>query len=138
MNQAKRLTVGRTLVTLVALFWALGAIGADFNDTHVFNPAWLPHARFHAAFQLVLTACTAAIAIRLVWSPQLGYGTLLTAIYPLAFFVTPLVPGVAFSDPGQPVREIAGMPGQVAMATVTLGILALAAFITRPPATVTR
>lgn len=120
-----RSILGRVLITLVALFWALGACAADFNQTHVFNPAWTPHARFHGAFQLVLALATNAVAVRLTWSRSLFYGAVLAGIYPAAFFVTPLVPGVAFSDPGQPVHNLAGIPGQLVMAAVTLSLLAL-------------
>jgi hypothetical protein len=121
----KRARIGRGLVTFVALFWALGAIAADFNETHVFNTQWLPHARFHAAFQLVCAACTCVIAIRLTWSRDLRRGALLAAIYPAAFFVTPLVPGVSFSDPGRPAPAIAGLPGQLVLAVVTVSLLVL-------------
>ncbi|KAK1021021.1 hypothetical protein LTR33_018606, partial [Friedmanniomyces endolithicus] len=41
------LTPGRALITLANLLYAVGAFAADFNETHVYNPRWPPHARFH-------------------------------------------------------------------------------------------
>lgn len=38
---------GRIFLTLSALSQAFGPFIADFNETHVLNPRWPPHARFH-------------------------------------------------------------------------------------------
>lgn len=39
--------LGRALLSLSALGQILGPFLADFNETHVLNPNWPPHARFH-------------------------------------------------------------------------------------------
>ena len=44
--------LGRLLLSLVLVATAGGLIGFQWNETHVFNPGWQPHARFHAV-QLV-------------------------------------------------------------------------------------
>lgn len=41
--------VGRLFVTAAVLGSGIGHALADLNRTHVFNPRWMPHARFHAA-----------------------------------------------------------------------------------------
>ena len=122
---------GRILVTFVALFWALGAVAADFNETHVFNPTWPPHARFHAVFLLVVLLATTTVALGMTWSGN-RLGAVLIAVYPAAFFVVPIVPGVAFSDPGLPAHDIAGIPGQLVMSGITFGLLGIAWILTRP------
>jgi hypothetical protein len=38
---------GRILLTLVALVTGLGGYVMDWNETHVYNPHWTPHAKFH-------------------------------------------------------------------------------------------
>ena len=40
-------TAGRTILTIGNLLYSIGAFVADFNETHVYNPRWPPHARFH-------------------------------------------------------------------------------------------
>lgn len=39
--------LGRIFLTLSAAGQVLGPFIADFNETHVLNPRWPPHARFH-------------------------------------------------------------------------------------------
>jgi hypothetical protein len=81
----------------------------------------------------LLTVCTALVALRLIWATtELLNGTLLICIYPAAFLLMPLVPGVAFSDPGQPEREMAGIPGQIWMAVITLALSALGYWLAKP------
>jgi peptidoglycan/LPS O-acetylase OafA/YrhL len=53
---------GRILLTLVALTTAVGGYIADWNETHVYNPKWPPHAKFHNGQTLstgVLLGCSA-------------------------------------------------------------------------------
>lgn len=49
---AQRLTASRILLVLENLFYATGAFVADFNETHVYNPSWPPHARFHNGMRI--------------------------------------------------------------------------------------
>jgi hypothetical protein len=41
------LTVGRSAIILGNLLYSIGAFVFDYNETHVLNPRWPPHAKFH-------------------------------------------------------------------------------------------
>ncbi|ESZ99281.1 PksA [Sclerotinia borealis F-4128] len=39
--------LGRSILAFVAVTSSIGGFIADWNDTHVYNPRWPPHAKFH-------------------------------------------------------------------------------------------
>ena len=47
MNTSPGLTCGRSLLSIVATVTACGPFIFDWNETHVYNPRWPPHAKFH-------------------------------------------------------------------------------------------
>lgn len=49
--------LGRALLTLSATAQFVGTFIADFSETHVLNPRWPPHARFHNGQTMSMGAC---------------------------------------------------------------------------------
>src|SRR5262245_40345471 len=41
----------------------------DIGPTHIFHPAWIPHARFHAVWQLSVNTMLGILAVLLIWWP---------------------------------------------------------------------
>jgi hypothetical protein len=50
----KQRSAGRWILTLVAALTAVGGFLANWTRTHLFNPNWPPHARFHDALTILL------------------------------------------------------------------------------------
>jgi hypothetical protein len=40
-------STGAILITVVGITTSIGAYIADWNETHIYNPRWPPHAKFH-------------------------------------------------------------------------------------------
>lgn len=89
------MSTGRKILTGVAVATAVGGFLVDWNRTHLFNPAWPPHARFHDAQTIstgALLGSAGVLALR-----QGDEGILLGALLPAFFWVSM---GTAFLYPG--------------------------------------
>jgi hypothetical protein len=71
-----RTRAGKAILTFVIAVFPVINVLADWNKTHLFNPTWHPHARFHAAVMSLIVWCVSAIALCLLWrrskEPELG------------------------------------------------------------------
>jgi len=60
--------VSRILFCLVSVYLVVGAHIADYSRTHLFDPRWPPHAKFHDGqtlmFSILLAALTILFALR--------------------------------------------------------------------------
>lgn len=57
----------KIIITIVTLFYGVVPAIADMNDTHLLNPLWSEHARFHAAWFLAFAAGVSGTALYLIW-----------------------------------------------------------------------
>jgi hypothetical protein len=64
------LTPGRILLTLSQLSYSIGSFLADYNETHVLNPRWPPHARFHNGQTMSLAVLLAGLSIWFLYRPS--------------------------------------------------------------------
>ena len=84
----KRLPLGKVVLTLAALYPPIGAFAMDWNETHLYNPRWSGHAKFHDAQTLSLSAQCAALTLWQVWRPgpdsrsRLNWTALLVGLLP--------------------------------------------------------
>ena len=96
-----RQTIGLVLLTVLAAFAAISGVVFDFTPTHIYNPAWPPHARFHGYLSIARTVLIMVAVIALAWGPVragLRAGFRILALLLLGWlavwFVAPLaVPG---------------------------------------------
>ena len=62
-------TVGLVGITLVNAFAGISGVVVDFTASHIYNPAWPPHAQFHGYLSIARTVLIMAAAILLAWGP---------------------------------------------------------------------
>lgn len=109
----KSITIGKLLVTLVALVTLFGAYIADWNHTHIFNPHWPPHAKFHNAQTILLGTVLGFLSLWFLWFQKGDKRSVfrLAIIFASLYWITQAIsisfPGTAlfdpeFSYPGQP------------------------------------
>ena len=83
--------LGRILITFVLFNMMVGPILVHWNHTHVFNPAWPPHARFHTVLGDFMMLGYAVVALWLVWRRSVDQGTGV-CWWPLWYPSSPIAP----------------------------------------------
>ncbi|MDM8348115.1 hypothetical protein P8H27_04305 [Pseudomonas sp. sp1636] len=58
----------KIFITIGIIFYAVVVPFFEINNTHVFNPAWEPHARLHEAWQLSTNTAIGIFSLWLTWS----------------------------------------------------------------------
>lgn len=98
-------TTGKLLISFIGVFTALSPYIADWNKTHIYNPTWPPHAKFHNAQTMVLGALLGMLTIYSLWfrkgvdeKQKVNEATLLAALYWVAQFPALLFPGAKLVD----------------------------------------
>jgi hypothetical protein len=86
---------GRWILSAVAVSMISGGVLADWNRTHLLNPRWTPHARFHDAWSILLTAGMGATALYLLWRRRAEPGIAAALLAEVA-----AAQGLSYSFPG--------------------------------------
>ena len=95
----KRPGKGQQILTSVAVLTTVGGFLADWNRTHLFNPNWPPHAKFHDALSIALGSLLGASGLYLLLrrgkDPQtdLALGALLPSLFWVAQAASFAFPG---------------------------------------------
>jgi hypothetical protein len=131
----------RLIFAFLAIQLIVGSHLADFNRTHIFNPNWPPHAKFHDAqtltFSWLLSICSVFFAWRKTNERLTSVlaASLFAAVYFIAQMGAILYPGTALFDPDTitPASMLLGIPGQVYVEIVTFALVGLAAWLALKP-----
>ena len=99
--------LGRICLTVSAVLLLFGSFIADFNETHIYNPRWPPHARFHNGQTMSMSVCLGLATLYYTWRsvpPSAKKDSLFTAtIFASLYWVTGmsaiLYPGAKGMDP---------------------------------------
>lgn len=129
----RNLRIGAWMITLVALVTIIGPFLADWNETHIFNPRWTPHAKFHNAQTMLLGVGLGVSALWFVWrrNGDRKSNLLAAVIFAALYYITQAgsitFPGTALFDPEfDPGSSI---PGQPILDAVILGLLGIAYYL---------
>ncbi len=100
-------SVYRTLFTLVGLVTCAGAYLADWNETHIYNPRWPPHAKFHNGQTMSMGLALGIATLYYLWRPLNGETAennlhtvvVFASLYWITQLSAILYPGTMFADP---------------------------------------
>ena len=142
MTNRRTRMVGLWLLTAANLFQVIGTYGADWNETHIYNRRWPPHAKFHNAQTMAMAVVLAVASLYFVWrkrgdaSTNVLAAAVLGAVYWVTQALANFYPGVAWTDPeflkaGQTLNDIAP---QMILDPIVLGVVFLGWYLARKPA----
>ena len=94
---------GRALISLTSLVTAVGPYRADWNETHVHNPAWPPHAKFHNGQTMSMGLCLGLACVYYTWRDSTADSAITAMVFGSLYYVTGLAawffPGTLPMDP---------------------------------------
>jgi hypothetical protein len=108
------LTAGKLLLTATSAWSTFGSYVFDWNDTHIHNPEWTPHAKFHNAQSMSMGAYLGAPALYTLWrrggwdARALNATALAASGYWVTQLSAALYPGTALFDYARKPRNASG------------------------------
>ena len=109
--------ISRIMLSVLTVFTTAVSIGVDWNESHVFNPDWVPHAVFHDVMLLVTLVGITAVSLWLIWrrslEPSVGIrvASAFQIIFWGSFYVAVWVPGASpGAEMGMSPPTLLGLP----------------------------
>ena len=105
MSSKWKLFTARVILTVIAVGTIVSPYLADWNATHIYNPLWPPHAKFHNAQTMALGTLMGIAGLFFTWwrgsdlRPKLLAAWLFTGFYWISQVFAFGFPGVAWTDP---------------------------------------
>jgi hypothetical protein len=136
MSPNAKLLTGRVILTVIAVGTIVSPYIADWNATHIYNPLWPPHAKFHNAQTMVMGVMLGISGLFFLWRRRGDGADLVPAIVLIALYWVSqlpafLFPGVAWTDPNllQPGQSLTDVPIQLKGDVVLFPLMILASWL---------
>jgi hypothetical protein len=75
LNEKTMLLTSQIIFTVISSITIIMSMGFGLNKTHMTNPLWPPHARFHWAGEFLNVMSVQCLALFLVWGHYPGRGS---------------------------------------------------------------
>jgi hypothetical protein len=127
-----KVPVEKILVSLVSLVTIFGAFLFDWDETHIFNPNWPPHAKFHNGQTMSMGVALGLLSLYLLWRKktisnfEFNIAVLISSLYWLTQASAIFYPGTDFFDPNTvnlPRSHAFGLPIQVVLQLALYSLL---------------
>ena len=125
----------RLIFTVIGVSLPIAAHAADMNRTHIYNPRWPPHAKFHNGQTLSMSLLLGGLTIFLAWWPSRNVPAMVTAAAVAAslYFISQssaiLYPNTAYFDPEFKPQTVRGVPLAVVIDVVYLCAVVVASWL---------
>jgi hypothetical protein len=129
--------LGRWILSSIAALTALSPYVADMNKTHMYNPNWSPHAKYHDAQTMLLGSLLGISSLYFLWRKrgnqqlQLQVATLLASLFWLSQAGSIFFPGAEFFDPAYAhlVPKVSGIRFNQAMIDIVVLLFIAIAYL---------
>lgn len=99
------ISTGKALLSLTSAWSVVGSYVFDWNETHIHNPEWPAHAKFHNAQTMSTGAALGAAGLYALWGHRgpwtrgrLQVGAAAASLYWVTLLSATLYPGTALFD----------------------------------------
>jgi hypothetical protein len=106
------ISTGKALLSLTSAWTAVGSYVFDWNETHIHNPEWPPHAKFHNAQTMSTGAALGLTGLYVLWGQRgpwtrtrLQISTAAASLYWITQLSATLYPGAALFDHSRSAAE---------------------------------
>jgi len=124
----------RLIFTAIGVSLPIAAHAADMNETHIYNPHWPPHAKFHDGQTLSLSLLLGGLTTFLAWESSSNVPAMVAAtggvasLYFLSQSTAIFYPGADYSD-SEVKPTVLGVPAAQAIDAAYLSAIALACWL---------
>jgi hypothetical protein len=103
-SSLSQVPVGKLLISATAVATMIGPYVFDYNETHIFNDRWPPHAKFHNAQTMSSGVLLSLATLYHLWRPRssrvaLDSAAIASSVYWISQLSARLYPGTASVDP---------------------------------------